>query len=126
MPLLAENNFQTPLLFGAPRLLIFRLSVGPLLLLRPPPYYLELESICLPEKPCCTSSECYISLKVVHFVTEFNFHKLRRLLRSPLKSTSTLIEVYLKVVGYGFFYTNFFELYFRRDSNITVHSDSYF
>ena len=29
LPLLTENNFQTsPLLFGPPRLLIFRLSVG--------------------------------------------------------------------------------------------------
>ena len=34
LPLLTENNFQTsPLLFGPPRLLIFRLSVG-----RPPFY----------------------------------------------------------------------------------------
>ena len=83
------------------------------------------DAICLPEKPSCTSSECYISLKVVH-VREFNFHKLRRLLRPPLKSTSTLLEVYLKVVVYGCFYNNFFELYFRGDSNITVHDDRWF
>ena len=38
LPLLTENNFQTsPLLFGPPRLLIFRSSVGRPLLLRPLP-----------------------------------------------------------------------------------------
>ena len=29
LPFLAQNNFQTPLLFGLPCLLIFRVSVGP-------------------------------------------------------------------------------------------------
>ena len=51
VPFLTENNFQilslpSPLFICLPRLLVFRLSVGPLVLLRPP-YYLELESALL-------------------------------------------------------------------------------
>ena len=43
LPLLTENNFQTPFFIWTPCLLIFRLFVGTPFLLKPP-YYLELES----------------------------------------------------------------------------------